>query len=47
MHGSWILNTGGSLLITAIVFIAEGYISKMPPEKQAEVDEILLGGCDL
>lgn len=40
MHGSWELNTGGSLLITAIVFIAEGYISKMPPEKQAEVDEI-------
>ncbi|MDN5313487.1 Na+:solute symporter [Thermoanaerobacteraceae bacterium SP2] len=40
MHGSWNLITGGSLLITAIVFIAEGYISKMPPEKQAEVDEI-------
>lgn len=40
LHGSWNLYTGGSLLITALIFIAEGYISKMPPEKQAEVDEL-------
>lgn len=40
MHGSWNLMTGGSLLITAIIFIGEGYISKVNPEKQAEVDKL-------
>lgn len=40
IKGPWTLFTGGSLLIAAVIFIAEGYISKMPAEKQAEVDEI-------
>ncbi len=37
---SWVVFTGGELLVTFGIFLAEGYLRKMPPDEAARVDEL-------